>query len=296
MATSCVRPRTLGLMPPESPRYATAESFVSLPGSEAGVAVEGFFVRPKAKGRFPCAVLLHGRGGWWRAYVRYARELAGRGIASVIVNYYSGHYVNMESLDVPFPHRRRQFELQNKDIARATAAFSRNSICAGGKVGVIGFSLGADKAIRAAVDLSEIGVVVGYYGPYDYVKFIRHRVSRVLLALAGEDALRWKSYLEKNSPIEMAGKVRAKVLLFHGAADRTVPPGQSALMLGALLRRGSFKTRGRPGAAIKIYEGVGHNFVLRRSRGAERADSLRRTVAFLRKNLPSGAGPRGAGL
>ncbi len=277
--TSCVRARTAGLLPPESPTYAYEEASIDLPGGEPGVRLDGYFTRPKAEGKFPCAVLLHGKGGWWRAYLGYARELAERGIASLILDYYSGHYVDLESLSVPFGHRRKQFELQNSDIRAAAAAFSRRPVCAGGRVGMIGFSLGADKAFRTAAAKPGIKAVVAYYGPYDYVSFIRYRVNAIILALAGEEALRWKSYLEKNSPLSMAGKVEANVLLFHGVEDRTIRAAQSIRMLAALKRRGKRSVR------MKLYEGTGHNFVLRRGLSAERADSLRLTVAFLRENL-----------
>ncbi|MFP6868110.1 MAG: dienelactone hydrolase family protein [Nitrospinota bacterium] len=282
--TSCTRARTAGLHPPESPTYAYTEHSVQLPGGAKGVRLDGHLVRPKARGKFLCAVLLHGIRGYWRAYLRYARALASRGIASLILDYYSGHYVDLEGLSVPFDYRKTQFELQNSDIASAAAAFSRNPVCAGGQVGLIGFSLGANKAFRTAAGRPEFKAVVAYYGPYDYVQFIRHRVNPLILALAGEDAQRWKSYLEKNSPLTMAGKVRADVLLFHGVEDRTIPAAQSVQMLSAL-QRGPAKS-----ARIKLYEGTGHNFVLRHGRSAEFGDSIRLTVSFLRKSLASKAG------
>lgn len=280
VATSCTRARTTGLMAPDTPAFAYRETSVELPGSKPDVRIEGYYTRPSPAGTYPCAVILHGKGGWWRAYIRYAQELAAQGIASVIVNYYSGHWVDLEGLNVPFDERRAQFEYQNGDIAAAVTAFSRYPVCAGRKVGLIGFSLGADKAFRTAAAQPDIGAVVGYYGPYDYVSFIRQRVNPVLLALAGEEALKWKAYLEKNSPFTLAGRVRASALLFHGVEDSTIPVKQSILMQKALGKRGG------PGARMKLYEGVGHNFVLRR-RGtrAERADSIRLTVSFLKKKL-----------
>jgi len=282
--TSCVRPRTEGLLAPGPGAYAAAESEVSLPGGVAGATVEGYLVRPRAEGPFPCAVLLHGKGGWWQAYIRYSRELAARGVASLIVNYYSVHTVDLEGLHTPFEERRQQFDLQNRDIVRAASAFARGPLCAGKRVALIGFSLGADKAIRAAAELEEVRAVVGYYGPYDYVTFIKHRVNPVILALATDNLLKWKRYLEENSPVRLAGRVRVPVLLFHGARDNLIPPRQSFAMAASLRRNAGGSAR------IKLYEGVGHNFVLRRANGLERADSLRLVLDFLRENLPAAAG------
>jgi dienelactone hydrolase len=286
--TSCVRARTAGLRPPDPPTFnAYIERSVLIAGKSEADGIEGYIVRPKEPGQYPCAVLLHGKGGWWQAYIRYARELAGRGIASIIVDYYSAHYVDIEGLNVPFPQRRRQFELQNEDINRVTETFAKRPFCLGSQVGLIGFSMGADKAFRTAAVRPEVKAVVGYYGPYDYVEFIRHRVNPLLLALAPEDALKWKTYMEKNSPVFLAERVRANVLLFHGAEDRTVPMEQSVRMIRALNGNGNWK------AEMKLYEGVGHNFVLRfRRQGPERQDSLRRVISFLKKNLSASSGPK----
>lgn len=106
VATSCTRARTAGLMTLDAPGFAYREMSVEMPGSKPEVRIEGYYTRPEPPGEYPCAVILHGKGGWWRAYIRYARELAGQGIASVIVNYYSGHWVDLEGLNVPFDQRR----------------------------------------------------------------------------------------------------------------------------------------------------------------------------------------------
>ena len=180
---------------------------VRYPGGEAGKEVEAFLVRPREAGPFPCTVLLHGRGGWWQAYIRYAREMAARGFSALIMNYYSAHRVNLEGLNIPFEHRKRQFELQILDISSATRAFARSRNCTGGQVGLIGFSLGADKAFRVAAVNPEVRAIVSYYGPSDYVSLIRERINPLLLALADDETLRWKGYLEKNSPLALAPRV-----------------------------------------------------------------------------------------
>ncbi len=281
LATSCVRPLPTGLQPPAPPTHAYLEREVALSGSAPGSPLEGYIVQPQGRGPFRCAVLLHGRGGWWRAYVRYGTELASRGIAALLINYHSAHYVDMEGLNSTFEERRQLFEAQNEDIYRATAEFARSPLCAGGRVGVVGFSLGADKAMRAAAALPEVGAVVAYYGPYDYVSFIRTRVNPVLLAIATEDLLRWKQYLEAQSPIRTAERTRAAVLLLHGVEDAVIPAQQSIRMMDALRRR-------RGGAArLKLYEGVGHNFILRRGPPEVRDDSIRLAVDFLRQSLPA---------
>ncbi len=282
--TSCVRARNHGMAELDLPSQDWVEIEVRYPGGEAGKEVEAFLVRPREAGPFPCTVLLHGRGGWWQAYIRSAREMAARGFSALIMNYYSAHRVNLEGLNIPFEHRKRQFELQILDISSATRAFARSRNCTGGQVGLIGFSLGADKAFRVAAVNPEVRAIVSYYGPSDYVSLIRERINPLLLALADDETLRWKGYLEKNSPLALAPRVGAAVLLFHGVKDGVIQMNHSVTMYNALRKRGRGKI-----ARLKLYEGVGHNFVLRRAIGPERADSIRHTLAFLREALPAPA-------
>ena len=89
-------------------------------------------------------------------------------------------------------------------------------------MGLIGFSLGADKAFRVAAVNPEVRAIASYYGPSDYVSLIRERINPFLLALADDETFRWKVYLEKNSPLALAPRVGAAVLLFHGVTDGVI--------------------------------------------------------------------------
>lgn len=289
LATSCARPRTAGLAPAPEGRHSHEETYIALPSSVEGASVTGYLARPLGGGRRACVVLLHGKGGWWQAYRRYAQKLASHGFAALIIDYYSVHRVDLEGLRTPFVQRKRNFEHQNEDINRAVSAFAGGAHCAGGKIGLIGFSLGADKAFRAAAALPAVGAVVAYYGPYDYAALIKTRVSSVVLALATQDLLRWKRYLEFHSPANKAGNTKASVLIFHGVEDGVIPVAQSFTMIKKLRARES-------GAAeLKLYEGTGHNFVLRRRAPREREDSIRRALDFLKTHLPGTRERPGAG-
>ena len=280
MVTSCARPRTAGLAPAPIGSFNQQESYVELPSSIAGASMRGHLVRPSRKGRFPCVVLLHGKGGWWQAYIRYARKLASHGFSSLVVNYYSVHQVDLEGLRTPFIQRKMNFERQNEDINRAVSAFAKSSHCLQRKIGLIGFSLGADKAFRAAASLPEVEAIVAYYGPYDYAALIKKRIGSVVLALATEDLLRWKDYLELHSPANKIKNTKASTLMFHGVVDGIIPVQQSFTMMKKLRARESGY------AQLKLYEGTGHNFVLRRRTPREREDSIRLALIFLKNHLP----------
>ncbi len=280
MVTSCARPRTLGLTPAPAGNYGHQESYVELPSSIANAPISGYLARPLGEGRYPCVILLHGKGGWWQAYIRYARKLASHGFSSLIINYFSVHQVDLSGLTTPFARRKLNFERQNEDINRAVSAFAKSAHCTKNKIALIGFSLGADKAFRAAASLPEVGAVVAYYGPYDYVSLIKKRINSVVLALATQDLLRWKRYLELHSPANKIRNTKASALMFHGVVDGVIPAQQSLTMMKRLRAR----TSGH--AELKLYEGTGHNFVLRRSTPLEREDSIRRVLVFLKNHLP----------
>ena len=280
MVTSCARPRTPGLAPAPAGSHGHKESYVELPSSIETASIMGYLVRPAKNERYPCVILLHGKGGWWRAYIRYARKLASHGFSSLIINYYSVHQVDLEGLTTPFVQRKANFERQNEDINRAASAFAKSAHCMQNKVGLIGFSLGADKAFRAAASLPVVKAVVAYYGPYDYASLIKKRINAVVLALATEDLLRWKKYLEFHSPANKIQNTIASTLMFHGVADGVIPVQQSFAMMKKLRERESGY------AELKLYEGTGHNFVLRRRTPREREDSIRRALIFLKNHLP----------
>ena len=280
MVTSCARPRTLNLAPAPAGNYDHKGSYVELPSSIETASMTGYLVRPSRAGRYPCVVLLHGKGGWWRAYIRYARKLASHGFSSLVINYYSVHQVDLEGLRTPFVQRKSNFERQNEDINRAVSTFAKSAHCIQNKVGLIGFSLGADKAFRAAASLPVVKAVVAYYGPYDYAALIKKRINSVVLALATEDLLRWKDYLEFHSPANKIQNTKASTLMFHGVSDGIIPVQQSFTMMRKLRARGSGN------AQLKLYEGTGHNFVLRRRTPREREDSIRLALVFLKNHLP----------
>ena len=285
MVTSCARPRTLNLAPAPTGSYDHQESYVELPSSIENASMTGYLVRPSKDGKYPCVVLLHGKGGWWRAYIRYARKLASHGFSSLVINYYSVHQVDLEGLRTPFVQRKSNFERQNEDIHQAISAFANSAHCLQDKVGLIGFSLGADKAFRAAASLPVVKAVVAYYGPYDYAALIKKRINAVVLALATEDLLRWKEYLELHSPANKIQNTKASTLMFHGVADGIIPVQQSFTMMRKLRARKSGY------AQLKLYEGTGHNFVLRRRTPREREDSIRLALIFLKNHLPQTGEP-----
>ena len=82
--------------------------------------------------------------------------------------------------------------------------------------------------------------------------------------------------LESLSPLALADRIVAPILLAHGSEDETVPPEQSAMLHRALSRLGRAHE-------YAIYPGEGHNL----EDPANAADFLDRVGAFLDRHNPS---------
>jgi dipeptidyl aminopeptidase/acylaminoacyl peptidase len=121
-----------------------------------------------------------------------------------------------------------------------------------------------------------IGAVVALYPVTDLLDLhaTTHRFeSGYNLRLVGPLPDAVEQYRSR-SPIALADRVRAAVLLLHGDADRSVRPEQSEAMEHALRRGGAWVER-------HVYAGEGHGW----RRAATVVDELSRVDAFLRRWL-----------
>jgi pimeloyl-ACP methyl ester carboxylesterase len=155
--------------------------------------------------------------------------------------------------------------LERHDVSRALDATGAP------RAVLLGHSLGASVALQAAAVDPRVAAVVAASPFSDLPTIVRERARWLLLpgplveaalARAGEEA---GFPPGEASPVALAPRVRAPVLLLHGAADRKTPPSHSRRIHAAL--RGPRK--------LVLIDGVGHDEIL----GSERAWS--EIVAFL---------------
>lgn len=149
-----------------------------------------------------------------------------------------------------------------------------------GRVGVVGFSLGAAKAMLLAARQPAIKAAIGYYGVYDLRLLMQHR-------------MREKANFPV-MPVDVAADVAAPVLLLHGEWDDETPLDQAEAMRDALRKAG--KT-----VELVVYPKSYHRFDrgpaprMRGDRSAggytyrlndsARQDAWNRTLAWCRKYL-----------
>jgi dienelactone hydrolase len=112
-------------------------------------------------------------------------------------------------------------------------------------IGVVGYSLGASKALLvAALRPKAIKAAVSYYGTYNVEISKFRQVAR---------QVREKSHSPTPSPVEVASRIEGAVLLLQGGDDDETPPDQTAQMKAAL-------DRAKVKYEVVVYPGAVHMF------------------------------------
>jgi carboxymethylenebutenolidase len=201
---------------------------------------------PKAPGRYPLVVLLHGAGGIGpdgpgSLLHEEARRLARSGYVAMVPHFFdrtAGAKLNNPTRNA------RYYKVWMETIADAVSYGVRLPQVDRRHVGLLGHSLGAGLAVSNAMVDPRVSAVVEYAG------------SLVFIDGPPQD------------PLPMP-----PTLILHGDAD-TVVPVREAYKLDALLKEWQTPYE------IKIYPGAGHGL-----RGDDEKDAWRRALEFLDKHL-----------
>jgi dienelactone hydrolase len=226
------------------PATEIEEASETFPSHGKRVAVDRF--APKAPGRYPLVVVLHGAGGIGpegRGSMLHeeARRLARRGYVAMVPHYFDR--TAGAKLNNPFKNAR-YYKIWMETVADLVTYAGRLPQVDRRKVGLLGHSLGAGLAVSNAMADPRVSAVVEYAGS--------------LVFIDGPPP----------QPLPMP-----PTQILHGDADNVVPVGE-AHKLEALF--GEWQTP----YEIKIYSGAGHGF-----RGGDEQDAWNRTVAFLDRHL-----------
>lgn len=182
-----------------------AQSHESFNSGEKPVQAEMFV--PKKNGRFPLVLLLHAEDGPGNPlYQRYARKLAGKGYAVMLVHYFDRtETVEKPNLEVI----KKNFLSWMTTINDAVSYGMKNPKVRAGPAGLVGLSLGATLALALATQDARIGAVVDFFGllPEQIRPFIQ-RLCPTLILHGGRD---W------TVPVDEAYKIRRLL------EDRGVP-------------------------------------------------------------------------
>jgi carboxymethylenebutenolidase len=244
----------------------------AFPSGGRAVAVERF--EPAAPGKYPAVLLLHALDGldcsYGLVYRCAAEKCAARGYVVVLVHYFDRTATGtkeLRSLREPFLGWARgdrigaadrkvmadHFDAWTQAVRDAVRSIRARPNVDGGRIGLVGFSLGGFLALAAAADEDlRIAAVAEFFGGLPE----GHRAR-----------------LKKLPP----------ALIVHGDHDRTVPVREAR-------RLGDWLAAHRSPGEVKVYSGVDHVFV--KAQGGFDWNALRdaqeRTAAFLDKHLKRG--------
>jgi carboxymethylenebutenolidase len=217
----------------------------------------------EAPGRRPGILVLHTAAGPGPNLEAFASRLAAEGFVTMTPDLFALHDFGTEG--------RADHPLVLKDLDGALAFLRAHPAVDPSRIGVVGFSYGGRLAVIAA-SRSDIKAAVVYYAVSSY------------RALARERAVSGRA-LRTAPAAELAGSVRAPILIHHGEADRTVPSSQGDLLHQALRAAGKAST-------LHLYPRADHLFnfeIVATGSGTYQEEaarlSWRRSLDFLRRHL-----------
>ncbi|MDX2006228.1 MAG: alpha/beta fold hydrolase [Meiothermus sp.] len=244
-----------------------------------GLTLYGFMNVPRAAGRFPVVIVIHGyvNPATYRtlAYTtRYADNLARAGFVTIHPNL-RGH-----GLSQGRPETGASRVLYAREIldlaAIVRSGAGRGSLAkATEQIGLMGHSMGGGIAQRVAVLDPRIGGVLLYGTMHGNDN---QNARQICFVFSGRTrgCGEINQDLSQVSPINYFGRIRARVQVHHGTADTQTPYRWSGEICAAL-------AKAEVRHACFTYQGAGHSF-----QGANYTTLMTRARAFFRAALSGG--------
>lgn len=267
--------------------------------SRVGERVAMDIFRPKAPGRYPTVVAIHGggfRAGTRTRYWDLCAKLAVRGYVCSTVSY------RLAPL--------HQFPAPVEDVKAAVRFLRANAARYGvdeHHIGATGMSAGGHLALMLGLtgklkvfegsgpnldQSSAVQAVVNYFGPVDFTQSYAKSVDAkdVLPLFLGGDLEHQRQYHLDASPLHYVTPLSAPVLTIHGTRDNYVAYEHAAWLTSKLISAGVE-------AELETIEGAGHGF-----KGPDEARAEARLIGYFDRHLKrqpqtkiliSDHGPRG---
>jgi len=254
-----------------------------------GLMLDGLLTTPRASddkpaSKLPLIVSVHGGpyGVSDRYDFEFERQLfASRGYAVLQVNFRGSGGRGREFMLAGFGEWGRGMQ---DDVTDGVRWAIEQGVADPGRICIVGSSYGAYAALMgAAIEPEMYKCAVGYSGVYDLTQLfasgaIQQQAGGMsfLKEALGED----QAELKARSPVNLAGKIRAKVMLVHGTDDSRAPFEQAKAMRTALTSAGN-------APQMVVGNSESHGF----SDPRNRAEAYRAMLNFLAASLGGTAEP-----
>ena len=244
-----------------------------------GRAIPGFLLRPKGASRGPRPTVVQVHGGpegqarpLWNP-LTVGLVAAGFNVLQPNVRGSSGYGRAYMSLD---DVRLRMDSVKDLDAAAAWLADSR--IAPPERIGVIGGSYGGFMTLAAVTFCADRnwGAAVDIVGIASFRSFFAHTSAwrRPLRAAEYGDPEKDADFLDSISPLNFVDRIRAPLMVIHGANDPRVPVQEAEQIVSTL------RSRGRVVEYLR-YEDEGHGL----AKAKNRADAWPKVVDFFKTHL-----------
>jgi dienelactone hydrolase len=209
-----------------------------------GLMLPAMLYRPRKcrSGHLPALIVLHGWGPssklGFQGLRGFSQILAEQGYVVLMVSMRGWHGVGVNDCGLSQP----------KDIARAVEWLGSQPGVDAQQIGLVGISFGGQVSLLTAAMTSTVKAVVSIDGPTDI---------RYMKEFSSSKKDWWSACLpdlDIRSPVTMAARIKAPVLLVHGDADTTVPPEQAYEMEDAIWRSGGV-------AQLHLVSGSSHQYI-----------------------------------
>lgn len=244
------------------------------------ITVSGILLVPRGKGPFPGVVLNHG-------YIDPAIYVTGQGLAreqdalarAGFVVFHTDYRGHAASDPVSDPDRETRLGY-TRDTITAVLALRQERRVDPERIAMLGRSMGGGVTYNALVVAPGLVKAAVVYAPVS--SRFQDNLRQFVIPSRPEAAARLyaRHGTPRESPEFYAGlsprtyfeRITQPVLIHHGTSDDSCPVGWSRATY-RLMRAAGVDVR------LRIYAGEGHAFV------PQWAQSMRRTIAFLRRNL-----------
>ena len=160
------------------------------------------------------------------------------------------------------------------DVNDAGRYLLSSGITVPGKLGIFGWSYGGYAALQSSVLDPDLFKAIVAVAPVTDLATLRNEAAQYTSGLLVEKFIGHGSEVERGSPAQNIGSIKAPVLLFHGDLDTNVGVGESRMMASRL------RAAGKPVEYIE-YKGLDHQL----DDSAVRAEMLGKSDAFFRKAM-----------